>query len=150
MKLMNEIESDSTEGAGRLVKNGAHVEYGQPSVPHRESPRLTRRVQEGPHRQPGRDRAAGHPGVPGDGHPLGRRSLHRRHGRAARALRRREGLHRPAAARGSYLSIPALISAAEVTGADAVHPGYGFLSENAEFAEVVDKCGLHWIGPSPR
>jgi acetyl-CoA carboxylase biotin carboxylase subunit len=53
----------------------------------------------------------------------------------------------PPAARLSYLSIPALISAAEVTGADAVHPGYGFLSENAEFAEVVGKCGLHWIGP---
>jgi acetyl-CoA carboxylase biotin carboxylase subunit len=55
----------------------------------------------------------------------------------------------PPAARASYLSIPALISAAEVTGADAVHPGYGFLSENAEFAEVVGKCGLQWIGPQP-
>jgi acetyl-CoA carboxylase, biotin carboxylase subunit len=55
----------------------------------------------------------------------------------------------PPAARDSYLSIPALISAAEVTGADAVHPGYGFLAENAEFAEVVLKCGLHWIGPQP-
>src|SRR5438046_6443361 len=55
----------------------------------------------------------------------------------------------PAPARLSYLSIPALISAAEVTGADAVHPGYGFLSENADFAETVIKCGLHWIGPQP-
>jgi len=55
----------------------------------------------------------------------------------------------PPAARASYLSVPALISAAEVTGADAVHPGYGFLSENAEFAEVVAKCGLQWIGPQP-
>src|SRR5437868_9028078 len=55
----------------------------------------------------------------------------------------------PPPGRQSYLSIPALISAAEVTGADAVHPGYGFLSENAEFAEVVGKCGLHWIGPQP-
>lgn len=55
----------------------------------------------------------------------------------------------PPPARQSYLSIPALISAAEVTGADAVHPGYGFLSENAEFAEVVNKCGLNWIGPQP-
>src|SRR3954447_10790893 len=53
----------------------------------------------------------------------------------------------PPPARASYLFIPALISAAEVTGADAVHPGYGFLSENAEFAEVVGKCGLQWIGP---
>ena len=49
----------------------------------------------------------------------------------------------------SYLSIPAIISAAEVSRADAVHPGYGFLAENAHFAEVVKKCGLHWIGPQP-
>jgi acetyl-CoA carboxylase biotin carboxylase subunit len=55
----------------------------------------------------------------------------------------------PPPARASYLYIPALISAAEVTGADAVHPGYGFLSENAEFAEVVGKCGMQWIGPQP-
>jgi len=55
----------------------------------------------------------------------------------------------PPPARQSYLSIPALISAAEVTGADAVHPGYGFLAENAEFAEVVTRCGLVWIGPQP-
>src|ERR687884_1851124 len=55
----------------------------------------------------------------------------------------------PPAARASYLNVPALISAAEITGADAVHPGYGFLSENADFAETVLKCGLHWIGPQP-
>jgi acetyl-CoA carboxylase biotin carboxylase subunit len=56
----------------------------------------------------------------------------------------------PAQARASYLNVAALISAAEVTGADAVHPGYGFLSENAEFAEVVEKCGLTWIGPQAK
>ena len=55
----------------------------------------------------------------------------------------------PARAAQSYLSVPAVISAAEVTGADAIHPGYGFLAENAEFAEVVQKCGFHWIGPQP-
>jgi acetyl-CoA carboxylase, biotin carboxylase subunit len=55
----------------------------------------------------------------------------------------------PAAAGKSYLNIPALISTAEITGADAVHPGYGFLSENAHFAEVVAKCGLTFIGPTP-
>ncbi len=55
----------------------------------------------------------------------------------------------PPPARQSYLSIPALISASEVTHADAVHPGYGFLSENAEFAQTVVKCGLGWIGPQP-
>jgi acetyl-CoA carboxylase, biotin carboxylase subunit len=56
----------------------------------------------------------------------------------------------PPQARASYLNVAALISAAEVTGADAVHPGYGFLSENAEFAEVVEKCGLTWIGPQSK
>jgi acetyl-CoA carboxylase biotin carboxylase subunit len=55
----------------------------------------------------------------------------------------------PAPSRQSYLNIPAIISAAEITGADAVHPGYGFLAENAEFAEVCERCKLHWIGPPP-
>src|ERR1043166_1640019 len=47
----------------------------------------------------------------------------------------------------SYLNIPAIISAAEVTDAEAIHPGYGFLSENADFAEKVDKSGFVFIGP---
>jgi acetyl-CoA carboxylase biotin carboxylase subunit len=55
----------------------------------------------------------------------------------------------PPQAKFSYLHIPALISAAEITGADAIHPGYGFLAENAEFAEVCDKCNITWIGPPP-
>jgi acetyl-CoA carboxylase biotin carboxylase subunit len=55
----------------------------------------------------------------------------------------------PAEARRSYLNIPALISAAEVTGADAVHPGYGFLAENADFAAVCRDSGLAFIGPTP-
>lgn len=54
----------------------------------------------------------------------------------------------PAAAAQSYLNIPAIISAAEVTAADAIHPGYGFLSESSHFASVVAKCGLGFIGPS--
>ncbi|AKV01456.1 Biotin carboxylase of acetyl-CoA carboxylase [Labilithrix luteola] len=49
----------------------------------------------------------------------------------------------------SYLHIPAIISAAEITGADAIHPGYGFLSENAEFARLCGKCGITFIGPTP-
>jgi len=53
----------------------------------------------------------------------------------------------PPSSKESYLNIPALLSAAEVSGADAIHPGYGFLSENAEFAEMVAHCGLGWIGP---
>jgi acetyl-CoA carboxylase biotin carboxylase subunit len=55
----------------------------------------------------------------------------------------------PPEARRSYLNVPALISAAEVTGADAVHPGYGFLSENADFAAVCRDNGLTFIGPTP-
>jgi acetyl-CoA carboxylase biotin carboxylase subunit len=55
----------------------------------------------------------------------------------------------PAAASKSYLNIPAIISAAEITAADAIHPGYGFLSENAEFARICAKCGITFIGPSP-
>ena len=53
----------------------------------------------------------------------------------------------PAPSRESYLNIPAIISAAEVTDAEAIHPGYGFLSENADFAERVDKSGFVFIGP---
>ena len=49
----------------------------------------------------------------------------------------------------SYLNVSALVSAAEITGADAVHPGYGFLAENAHFAEVLKECRLAWIGPRP-
>lgn len=49
----------------------------------------------------------------------------------------------------SYLKIPTLISACEITGADAIHPGYGFLSENANFASICQSCGLNFIGPSP-
>src|SRR3954468_13942455 len=54
----------------------------------------------------------------------------------------------PASASLSYLNIPALISAAEITAADAIHPGYGFLSESTKFAQVVEQCGLNFIGPS--
>ena len=53
----------------------------------------------------------------------------------------------PAPARDSYLNIPALLSACEITGADAVHPGYGFLSENARFAEILEEHGITFIGP---
>lgn len=55
----------------------------------------------------------------------------------------------PALAAESYLNIPAIISAAEITGADGIHPGYGFLSENAHFAEVCESCGIKFIGPTP-
>ncbi len=55
----------------------------------------------------------------------------------------------PPPARESYLNIPALLSACEITGADAVHPGYGFLSENARFAEILHEHNIHFIGPKP-
>jgi len=54
----------------------------------------------------------------------------------------------PAPARESYLNIPRIIAAAEITGAEAIHPGYGFLAENAEFAEICDRSGLTFVGPS--
>jgi acetyl-CoA carboxylase, biotin carboxylase subunit len=55
----------------------------------------------------------------------------------------------PPPARDSYLNVPALLAACEITGADAVHPGYGFLSENARFAEILRAHGITFIGPSP-
>jgi acetyl-CoA carboxylase biotin carboxylase subunit len=55
----------------------------------------------------------------------------------------------PPPARDSYLNIPAILSAAAITGADAIHPGVGFLSENAEFAAMVEEHGVTFIGPSP-
>ncbi|HEY0028761.1 MAG TPA: acetyl-CoA carboxylase biotin carboxylase subunit [Allosphingosinicella sp.] len=55
----------------------------------------------------------------------------------------------PPAASDSYLNIPNIISAAEISHADAIHPGYGFLSENARFAEIVESHGIIWIGPKP-
>ena len=55
----------------------------------------------------------------------------------------------PAAPAKSYLNIPAIISAAEIADVEAIHPGYGFLAENAHFAEVCAECGIAFIGPSP-
>jgi acetyl-CoA carboxylase, biotin carboxylase subunit len=54
----------------------------------------------------------------------------------------------PALSKQSYLNISSIIAAAEITGADAVHPGYGFLAENAHFAEILRECGIAFIGPS--
>src|SRR5260370_42564523 len=54
-----------------------------------------------------------------------------------------------APSKDSYLNIPRIISAAEITGADAIHPGYGFLSERAEFSAICHEYGIKFIGPSP-
>ena len=51
--------------------------------------------------------------------------------------------------KSSYLKISNILSACEITGADAIHPGYGFLSENANFASICESCGVSFIGPSP-
>ena len=56
----------------------------------------------------------------------------------------------PSPAAQSYLNIPAIISAAEITDVDAIHPGYGFLAENAHFAEICESCQIKFIGPSPQ
>ncbi len=56
----------------------------------------------------------------------------------------------PPPSRDSYLNITRIISAAEITGAKAIHPGYGFLAENPEFAEICESCGIIFIGPDPR
>ena len=56
----------------------------------------------------------------------------------------------PPRSKDSYLSVPAIISAAEITGADAIHPGYGFLAESSYFAEVCEACRITFIGPSPQ
>src|SRR5438128_6118677 len=55
----------------------------------------------------------------------------------------------PPPAKDSYLNVPSLLAACEITGADAVHPGYGFLSENARFAEILAEHDIHFIGPKP-
>src|SRR6266496_358225 len=55
----------------------------------------------------------------------------------------------PPPAKDSYLNIPAPLAACEITGADAVHPGYGFLAENARFAEILEEHNIHFIGPKP-
>ncbi len=56
----------------------------------------------------------------------------------------------PSLGKESYLKIPSIISAAQITGADAIHPGYGFLAENANFSEICGESGIKFIGPSPK
>src|SRR3989338_4845381 len=55
----------------------------------------------------------------------------------------------PASSKESYLNIPVIISAAEITDVEAIHPGYGFLAENAHFAEICESCKITFIGPTP-
>ena len=88
--------------------------------------------------------------APGAGHPHRGRAFHRgSRPQSTSALADETVCIGPSPAAGSYLNMPAIISAAEVTDAVAIHPGYGFLSENADFAEQVEQSGFIFIGPKP-
>ncbi len=128
-----------------LVEDGQPVEFGEPLIVI-ESRRDD--VRQDPDRQPGRDRAAHPARLQGARHRDRRRAFDRRRRRHARAPRRRERLHRPAAGARQLSQHPGALAACEITGADAVHPGYGFLSENARFAEILDEHGITFIGPT--
>ncbi len=150
MKMMNQIESDK---AGRVVAmlatNGEPVEFGQPlfiieyRAPYRCSTRSSSPIA-------ARSRCAS---CAPAGSSASRRSrcIPRPTGSLKHVLLADETVCiGPPPSTDSYLNMPAIISAAEVTDAVAIHPGYGFLSENADFAERVEKSGFVFIGPPPR
>lgn len=87
-------------------------------------------------------------GLPGAGDRDGGRILPGGRGRAPCPAGGTGGVHRPARAADSYLNQDALLTVAKATGCDGVHPGYGFLSENADFADACAAAGLTFIGPS--
>ena len=168
MKLMNEIEAEmrghrSSRSSRRTaspcefgqklfrVKKAEHVLQRRAHQRGADRCRPSASVQEDPHREPRRDRAArssaraaSSASRPSRCTP---RSTRARSTCASPTRPCASGRRRPPR---SYLHIPAIISAAEITGADAIHPGYGFLSENAEFARLCGKCGLTFIGPDAR
>ena len=133
------------------MQNGDAVEFEQALIVPRAARRMGgRRVREGPDRQPRRDRAAGRARLPRARASSPWRSTPRpTPDSAVVALRRRGRADRPARAGRSYLHIPAIIGAAQKTGADAIHPGYGFLSEDPYFAEICADDGITFIGPPP-
>ena len=104
----------------------------------------------GADRQPRRDRRADRPRLPRAG-PRGSVAVYSEADAGAPHVLAADAAVRigPPAARESYLSTEALLDAARASGADAVHPGYGFLAENAAFAQAVEDAGLTWIGPPP-
>ena len=147
---MNQIPSPraGTVKSRSWSTDGQPVEYGEPLADHRMSAAKPM-FNEDPHRQSRRDRAAHPARLQGARHRDGRGPFDRRRRRHACAARRRERVHRSAAGAGQ-LSEHSLahLAACEITGADAVHPGYGFLSENARFAEILEAHNFTFIGPS--
>ena len=160
MKLMNEIESDVAGEVVRVfVENGQPVEYGEPlfgirptGTRNRRSP--VRRFQA----QMFRKILIANRGEIALAHScackeLGMRTV------AVYSEADRNSLHvrfadeaiciGPPRSSESYLNIPQVISAAEIANVDAIHPGYGFLSENANFAEVCEASHITFIGPTP-
>ncbi len=147
MKLMNEIEADASGTIKAiLVENGQPVEYGQPlcsssaiagmfeKILIANRGEIALRIQ----------RACRELGIQTV-------VVHSEADREAKYVKLADEsvCIGPAPAAASYLNIPAIISAAEVTDAEAIHPGYGFLSENADFAEQVEESGFVFIGPRP-
>ena len=154
MKLMNEINAECDGEVVKVyVENGRAVHYGE-RLFRRSGAGLTvasrkDHVQEDSYRQSRRDRAAHHPRVPRARiktvavySEADENSLHVRFADEDVCIG-------PPRSADSYLNVPAIISAAEITGADAIHPGYGFLSESAYLAEVCEACHIRFIGPDP-
>ena len=152
MKLMNEIESDvSGEIVRMLVNNGQPVEYGQPLFAMR--PAENNQVRIYVHKNLIANRGEIALRVICACKELGiktvavyseadRNSLHVRFADEAICIG-------PPRSAESYLNVPAVISAAEIADVDAIHPGYGLLSENANFAEVCETSHIKFIGPPP-
>jgi hypothetical protein len=107
-------------------------------------------VQQGSGRESRGDCPASDSGMPGARTQDGRRVQRGRPRVAARPICRRRRLHRSRPQPSSYLRIPAIIAAAEITGADAIHPGYGFLAENAEFADTCGASNITFRRPHRR
>jgi acetyl-CoA carboxylase biotin carboxyl carrier protein len=148
MKLMNEIECEVRARSSPRCWSRTASPWSSARRLFRSGRGLTV-FKQGAHRQPRRDRAADHPRVQGARPAHRGGALARRRRRAARARADESVCIGPAAPRKSYLHIPSIIAAAEITGADAIHPGYGFLSENAALRRGVPQCQITFIGPTP-